>query len=228
MATPADSRHVPQRTASPREGALLREFQRQRGAGDLAGARATMAKLLTLTHDLIATVAKAERRRSDRASLRGLEADELVAEVTIRVMTRMAETFGGRQPGQFRAALVQATRFTCMDLARSELRHEIHRSDEPWEPGVEEGRSRLDRELERLAQEASGDEAAAGSAGDFLEWALPRISERRREVIILTHAGVPGDGVAARLGISRDLVYQERRRGLAELRRLFEEWADGP
>lgn len=95
--------------------------------------------------------------------------------------------------------------------------------DDPGPDGDGEGPAALKAQVEHARQRIDGLEQAALRA-DF-DAAIRKVDENKREVVVLRLAGVPGNEVAERLGLTRANVDQLNSRGLAQLREALR---DGP
>jgi RNA polymerase sigma-70 factor (ECF subfamily) len=110
------------------------------------------------------------------------------------------------QGGSFESWLFRIAGRACID---------VHRARRPHIP--------LDPETELPAAEPNPeDEAIAAMERDQLEAALRQLPPRRERIVRLHLTGLKGKEIAARLGISHDLVRQEQRRALLQLAELLD------
>ena len=188
---------------------LLRRFLSARRARDEAAARAAWDELVTLNFDRVRAMVRVE----SRAYLSHEEQEDAVQVALTRMLCDLLDTFRGTSMGEW----VQATRrliaFACRDVQRRNARHTLRRV--PLGDG---------EERPEPAAPAEDDDDADEDALAFLDWAIPRLRGRRRDVIELDRQGVPGEEIQARLGVSRDVVYQSRSRGLRDLAKLRGEY----
>jgi hypothetical protein len=125
------------------------------------------------------------------------------------------------------AAVRTLVQFMCMDVKRDAVvvaKREVsmHESagDDPdvgrWDAEVYAAMEK--QRVEFQSMEADRDTIREGQA--FLDWAVPRLSERRRAVIELDRQNMAVEEIQSRLGISRDVVYAARSRALKDLATL--------
>ena len=91
-----------------------------------------------------------------------------------------------------------------------------------WDADRDDGRPPA-WDAEEAGRRHARDEERA-EAREFLEWALPQLSEDRRRVLELTLQGAEVAEIMRELDISRDNAYQLRSRGLKDLGRLKEQF----
>jgi RNA polymerase sigma factor (sigma-70 family) len=210
---------------------LVRRFARHRDAGERAAAKQAWEQIVLANFDRVETLVRVWRHPSN-ASVRIAEADvdDAVQRALVKFALNMGKTFRGASGGELRAALRRCVDYACRDVARAVMTHEKHVAgsiDERVAP-ERDAAGRFDRELGRLSAEEGGREEERREARDFVAAALSRITnETRRAVLEMTLDGVPAEEIAERLGVSLDVVYQHRTRGIKDLRSLQEEHAHG-
>ena len=119
----------------------------------------------------------------------------------------MIETFAGTTMGEWVSATRTLVRYACADAQRAA--RAISRHERALDPGDDV---------------AAPEEPAGGDRAGFLDWALPQLQGHRRGVLELDRRGCPVEEIMRRLDVSRDVVYQSRRRGLQDLVALREQW----
>jgi RNA polymerase sigma factor (sigma-70 family) len=185
------------------DAALLQRFLLARRRRDEAAARAAWSELVELNFDRVVTLVRLE----SRGRLSAEERDDAVQRALVTMLTRFMETFRGTSMGEFVAATRTLVRFACVDTQRR--------------AAVVSGRT---EELVDLPEEdAADDDELLERGGSFLDWAVPQLVGRRREVIELDLQDLTTEEIQQRLGVSRDVVYAARSRALKDLAKLREE-----
>jgi RNA polymerase sigma-70 factor (ECF subfamily) len=107
----------------------------------------------------------------------------------------------GFRGGSFEGWLNRIADNACVD---------VHRARRPQVP--------FDEELDRPSAEPDPEEQALATMDrEQLEEALRQLPPRRERIVRLHLEGLKGKEIAARLGVSHDLVRQEQRRALQQL-----------
>jgi RNA polymerase sigma factor (sigma-70 family) len=185
------------------DAVLLQRFLLARRRRDEAAARAAWGELVELNFDRVVTLVRLE----SRGRLTPEERDDAVQRALVTMLTRFMETFRGTSMGEFIAATRTLVRFACVDTQRR--------------AAVVSGRT---EELVDLPEEdAADDDELLERGGSFLDWAVPQLVGRRREVIELDLQDLTTEEIQQRLGVSRDVVYAARSRALKDLAKLREE-----
>ncbi len=150
------------------------------------------------------------------------DVDDVVQEVFVRLHGKV-DDLRGESVGELRAFMRTAATYACQDYLRRHVTDDRRRAGsldaEPDEPSALAGPA-LDQLIERLA--------AADQAGE----ARALVHEALADVSPTSCRARDGSGrraneeIAQRLEISRDAVYQRRRRGLKELREAIQERAE--
>jgi RNA polymerase sigma factor (sigma-70 family) len=200
----ADSRVCDGRSSVTRhDEVLLQRFLLARRRRDEAAARAAWGELVELNFDRVVTLVRVE----SRGRLTPEERDDAVQRALVTMLTRFMETFRGTSMGEFVAATRTLVRFACVDTQRR--------------AAVVSGRT---EELVDLPEEDAADEdELLERGGSFLDWAVPQLVGRRREVIELDLQDLTTEEIQERLGVTRDVVYAARSRALKDLAKLREE-----
>lgn len=201
----------------------LREFLAARRAGDEVSARRWWDELVRDNFDRVRGMVVLR----SRGHLSPDEQDEALQRALIRLSGRMFHTFEGTSMGEWINATKTLVFGACVDTQRR--RQVVSRRETSLEAG-EDGARFTGEVLDALAkrhleQEADGADADGHEwAVGFLDWAVPRLSARRRAVIELDRQGVACEEIQERLGVSRDVVYASRSRALKDLTRLRAEY----
>ncbi|HUR86236.1 MAG TPA: sigma factor-like helix-turn-helix DNA-binding protein [Solirubrobacteraceae bacterium] len=206
----------------------LRRFVGARRAGEEAGARRWWDELVTDNFDRVQAMVYLE----SRGRLSPEERDDALQRALIKLTVNMIDTFHGESMGEWVQSTRTLVKFACIDTQRraqtvSQRERALDRAGRDGDDAVD----RLDRDvyeaLEQQRREAETLEQDADVLGErqaFLDWAVPRLSPKRRAVIELDRTGVPVEEIQERLGVSRDVVYQSRHRALQDLAKLREEY----
>lgn len=215
-----------QRAPVSAERALAR-FVAARTAGDEAAAREAWGELVTLNFDRVSGMVRAEAK----GRLSPQELDDATQNALTKIFTNLMRSFRGTTMGEWVNATRQLVHGVCVDTQRREVRHSERRSqlhaigdDGEQTDGLT---AKVNEALLDQAALAEEDEAAAeiyAIAAQFLDWGLPRLQGKRRTVLELDRLGMTCEQIQDQLGVSRDVVYQSRRRGILDLIALHEEW----
>lgn len=195
----------------------MRRFVAARRAGDRAAARLAWDALLTDNFDRVRAMVFLESRRQLSAD----EQEEALQRALVRMATNMIDTFAGSSMGEYVEATRTLVRFACIDTQRrAAVRSGRERALRSGDAAAYEAIERA-----RVAEESrAADADALDDARAFLDWAVPRLSPKRRAVIELDRRGVAVEEIQERLGISRDVVYASRSRALKDLAKLRSEF----
>ena len=211
---------------APHDEHNLRRFLAARRAGDEAAARRWWDELV---HDNFDRVRGMVILRS-RGHLSTVERDEALQRALIKLSNNMIHTFNGSSMGEWVNAAKTLVFGACVDTQRREQVASSRRARLDATDDAGEKSGQLDRsvykalEKQRREQEAAEQEAHDDSrAREFLDWAIPQLSAKRRAVIELDRDDVPCEEIQQRLGVSRDVVYASRSRALKDLAKLREE-----
>ncbi len=202
---------------------LLRRFVAARDAGDDAAMRHWWHELVATNYDRVAAMVALEARRHLSAD----ERQDAVQAACLRLTVNMIATFHGTSMGEWINALRRLVRFACIDVQRKAARiskHERH-LDEPR--SGDDDRGRYDDAERHAAERALTDaeererdqeDVAAGQA--FLDWAVPQLPRRPREVFELMRQGKTTKEIMQALDITENNVHVSSKRALARLRKL--------
>lgn len=141
--------------------------------------------------------------------------DDVSQEVFARLLV-MLDGFHGASIPQLSAAVNTATRFTCMDWCRRQLRHDLRTGGSVDDDQVDTAVA------DQLQRQATADQNARVNAREqlaIIAHALDQLpSDAHREVIRLTALGYESHEIAQRLGLSRENVNQLRSRARQRMR----------
>lgn len=218
---------TPDHSEVTRDERTLREFLAARAAGDDAAMRTAWENLVVEQYPRIRTwvIGISDGRLSPA------ERDDALQLACIKLLTNMIHTFAGTTMGEWVNATRTLIRGVCIDVQRAERRHSerreaMHTADDDGE--TERLTLRVYHALVKADEARAADRAERERTAErvaFLEWALPQLTEKRRQVLELDRLEVPVEEIQQRLGMSRDAVYATRSRGLKDLARLAEEYA---
>lgn len=199
----------------------LRQFIAARARNDAAEMRRCWEELVIDFADRMdGFVAAAHRGRLDDD-----EHDLAVAMALAKFSTNLVTTFDGVSIGQLVNATKKLASFICMDVQRSSMRvskHEGPSLDTGWDAGAED-RPAASWDAAEARYRFELDERSV-DVRSFLEWALPQVESKQREVLELTFEGLEVPEIAEALGITRDNVFQRRSRGMKHLKQLKEQY----
>jgi DNA-directed RNA polymerase specialized sigma24 family protein len=203
---------------------LLRRFVACRDTGDAAGAQRWWRELVELNFDRVRSMVDVWGRGG---RLSADERDEATQLALVKLWRNMVHSFHGGTMGEWVNATRSLVDYACLDVQRKHARRSGREASLDEQRAGDEGdvSSVFDKQLGDLARERQrrGDERS--EARDFVDWALPRIkNERRRVVLERTLDGAPADVIAAELDVEMANLYQLRRRGLDDLGELRREW----
>jgi DNA-directed RNA polymerase specialized sigma24 family protein len=182
---------------------LLQRFLRARRARDESAAVAAWNELVALNFDRVVLLVRLE----SRGRLSPEERDDAVQAALFRMLSNLIDTFRGTSMGEWVEATRRLVRFACIDTQRRAVRHSAR-----TEP--------LGDQHDPAAPEPGDDDVAGG----FVDWAVPRLRGRRREVVELDLQELSTEDIQERLGVSRDVVYAARSRALKDLAKLRAEY----
>lgn len=198
--------------------------------GDLAAAADDWERLAVNNFDRVQQIVKAFRFTPGGSGIPADEHGSAATEAYLRVIS-MGANFRKREPGRFYAALITCVENACRDYGRKELRHDRRKAgsiEERYEPGGDAGPfdaalAAYDEHLRRQTHEALEAEASRQHAEGLVAWGVAQIaSPKHREVLELTLLQkLPTAEVMERLDITDQNLYQRRRRGLLELKRIL-------
>jgi RNA polymerase sigma factor (sigma-70 family) len=203
---------------------LLRRFVACRDDGDGDGALRCWGELVERNHDRVRALVDLWGRDG---RLSEDERQEATQAALIRLWRKMVHTFEGTTMGEWVNATKTLVDFACRDVQRAAALRSRREASLDRSRVDDEGdvTGAYDARLAELAHEQHRRTGERAEAADFLAWALPRIDdERRRLVLERTLDGTSAEDLAAELDVSMANLYQLRSRGVKELARLHAEW----
>lgn len=150
--------------------------------------------------------------------------DDVVQEVFLRLHDKIGN-LKGKSVGELRNFMRSATGFACLDYKDRHVRDDKRRFGSIDELRADGGPTSTDHELARLAERLAADDEEALIAREILHPALALIDPDKRMVLVMDSRGCPIGEIMETVGISRDAVYQRRKRGLDQLRDAIRELA---
>lgn len=219
---------APPTTAASRDAErALTRFVAARNAGDEAAARDAWHELVALNFDRVEQMVRVEsygRLSSD-------EQEDATQQALTKLLTNMMRTFRGSTMGEWVNATRVLVHGSCSDLQRRAVKHSKRRAalDGTGDDGEETGgfTSAVNKAFLDQAELAEADAEAAeiyAIGAEFLDWGVPRLQGKRRTVLELDRQGMTSEQIEQELGVSRDVVYQSRRRGITDLMALRTQW----
>jgi RNA polymerase sigma factor (sigma-70 family) len=201
------------------EEELLRRFVACRDAGDGDGALRWWGDLVEANFDRVRGMVDV------RASRYGLSADErqeAVQRALVKLWHKMVASFDGTTMGEWVNATRTLVDYVCRDVQRDAAKRsqrETAFGGRDEDPDADEWTGN------RVAHERHTREEERADAAGFVAWALPRLGDdRRRLVLQRTLEGAPGDEIAGELGVSMDNLYAIRSRAVKDMRGLRDTW----
>jgi RNA polymerase sigma factor (sigma-70 family) len=196
---------------------------------DTRRARAAWSTLITLDMDRVRTIVATFRLR-DYPTVQVVreKVDDVAQRAYIRLL-KMLGTFRGTTEGEYRAAMRTCTERECQDHLRREMKREMREGgslDDEIKDTEGESRPRFDEQIAKMEQERIEDQEACERRLELqeeLREAISRLDGNRRRVLEMTRAGCTTEEIASELNTSADNVYQYRRRGLQDVRRILKD-----
>lgn len=204
---------------------LLAMLHSARERGDREGARRLWLQILLAELPRVRGIVAAQRDSSlPDSRVPREDVDDVVQEVFVRLHDKI-DNLRGKSVGELRNFMRAAAVFAFKDYVRRHVRDDQHRHGSFDERSVDGGSTSTERELARLAERLAADDDEALIAREILHPALALIDEDKRMVLVMDSRGVPIAEIMEALGITRDAVYQRRKRGHDQLREAILELA---
>ncbi len=203
----------------------LAAFVEARAQGDAEAAARAWGELLTARYDFIA----GHLRLKSHGYLRRGEQDEALSDVLLDLATKGPGSFAGSSLGEWVNFVKQVVFRRCVDVQRKatgrsghEVRLDLQNSDgdDYVNPAVASALADSAAAAEALTEDVE----LLAHGRKFLAWALPQLTDKRRQVMELTFEELPCSVIEERLGLSQAAVHQNRSRGTTDLHRLAKEW----
>jgi len=203
------------------DDAHLRAFIAARDRGDAAEMRRHWDELVIDFADRMdGFVGAAHKGRLDDD-----EHEEAVQLAMIKFSQNLLHTFSGISMGQLVNACRRLAAYVCIDVQRAAARNAEVSADAAWESADDE-RTQQGWEVDEAMKHFEAEERAADLREFFLT-AFPKLIDSRREVVELTFFSSLDDAqIAERTETKPNNVQQRRRRGLQDLRKLYNEHWD--
>lgn len=206
----------------------MREFVAARARGDRDAMQQWWGELLTDGWDRLQQLVFFAGRKI----LSDTEISEAVTEAGMRMTKNVVWRFGGSTTNEFISCMATVAKTSCLEIQRqSATRNKRLRSLDAervddgdaaaWSNTVYAAAERKRLELE---EDAEREQASFERGSNFLDWALPQLSPKKRAVIERLRAGQSPAAIMEELDMSRDAVDQNKKRGLDDLIALKEQY----
>ena len=203
----------------------LAAFVGARERGDAEAARKAWNELLVARFDFIV----GHLRVKSHEHLSHSEQEEAISDVLVDLATKGFVNFEGSSLGEWVNFVKKVVFARCVDVQRKargrnrrEQRLDVQNADGDDYTNPEVASALADADAVRM--DAAEDEVAMAHGREFLAWALPQLTDKRRRVMELTLEDLPCSVIEERLGLSQAAVHQNRSRATADLHGLAKEW----
>ncbi|MBJ7471608.1 MAG: sigma-70 family RNA polymerase sigma factor [Solirubrobacteraceae bacterium] len=221
----APDRPNPGRPDDTRTRVLLAMLHGARDRGDRAEAARLWLLILVAELERVRGLVGAFRHESlPGGRIPAADVDDVVHEVFLRLHDK-AGSLKGRSPGELRSFMRTATGFACRDYVGRHVRDDQHRHGSLDAASADGAPTSTDRELAALVERLAADDDEALIAREIVHPALALVDPDKRMVLVMDQSGYSTPEIVERLGISRDTVYQRRRRGNQQLHAAIRELA---
>jgi RNA polymerase sigma factor (sigma-70 family) len=209
---------------------FLREYVAARGRGDRQTMQHWWNLLLAEEWD---RVQSSVRLVGGRVLWNEHELADGLTETAGRLAEKGPENFGGSSLDDWLAYVKGVARNSCLDVQRHIARRkeregssfdEMAEDDDRPKGWVEAAKARLEHDRLAAEEELADDDELYSFGREYLAWALPQLSKIRREVFVLLLAGKTPAEVMQELGVTRDVVDQNKRRAIQDLIKLKESY----
>lgn len=209
---------------------LMREFVRARLRGDRLEMQRFWGLLLRAEWPRLLGFITLHGRKTLRSQA---ERDEALSEVGQRMTRRLVWTFDGTTVEDYNDRVSGLVRICCLDVQRRAAKRteregrslDATRPDTGEQYGwIGETYARIEQERTDAREEQEVLEETIAEGQGFLDWAVPRLSPKRRAVFELLRVGKSPAEVQEDLGISRNDVDQTKRRAIQDLIKLKEQY----
>jgi RNA polymerase sigma factor (sigma-70 family) len=210
------------------EDELLRIVVLSRGAPSLASrGRTAWMELTTKDMDRInGLVASFRHPHSPGVMVPREDCGDVAQQVWMRLL-RALGTFRGSATGEYRAFINRCVGFECQDHCRRLMKDDKQSAgslDEIVRTEEGPGHGRFEKEIAGREQVRIQEEEAGQAESERLEKmrrcrdeAFEKLDEPYRRVLELTDQGKSAKAIAEELGVSVDVVYKRRERGLKQI-----------
>lgn len=205
---------------------LLAMLHRARNNGDRDEARRLWLLIVVAELERVRGLVRAYRHDAlPGGRIPAADVDDVAHNVFVRLHNKI-DTLKGRSIGELRKFMSAATEFTCLDYVRVHVREDRRRGESLNDDQQPAASRASDRALGLLAERLAADDEEAMIAREVIHPALALVDPNKRSVLVLDQEGFTVEEIMERLGISRDNVYQLRRRGLKQLSNAIRELAE--
>lgn len=207
---------------------LMREFVAARARGDRAAMYEWWGKLLTETWDRLERLVYFAGVKILSPS----EREEALSNAAERLTHKVVWNFRGTTTAELRATLTTVALRACQDEQRKATRYSKNKQSLDTQPaGDDDAPDRAnaiyaDLERKRIDQdeEHERERELLRTGRDFLDWALPQLTPKRRSVIELLRKGYSREQVMEELDLKRNTVDQTYKRAMLDLSKLKEQY----
>lgn len=222
---PSPDRPVATHPADVPARVLLAMLHGARDRGDRAEAERAWKLIVTAELERVRGIASAFRHQALPGGwIPQADVDDVTHDVFLRLHDKV-DSLQGRSVGELRAFMRKATEYTCRDYVARHVKGDQRRAGSLDAGATDLGRAATDHALGQLAEQLARDDEEAQFARAVVHPALALVDPDKRSVLIMVEAGFETEEIVERLGISRDTVYQRKRRGLLQLADAIRELA---
>lgn len=213
---------LPSHPDDTRARVLLRMLHGARDRDDRAEAKRAWEQIVLAELERVRGIVVLYRHDSlPGGRIPAADVDDVVQRVFLRLHERV-DAFRGRSVGELRNFMRTAANYACLDHVGMVVRDEQRRAGS-LDAGADDPQAVSRELLDRLAASYAAADESAELAAAVIHPALAEVDDDKRSVLVMTEAGFTVAEIQERLGISRDAVYQRRRRGLQQLRAAIRE-----
>jgi RNA polymerase sigma factor (sigma-70 family) len=213
----SDPASVDQHANDTRARVLLRMLHDARRRGDREAAERAWQQIVLAELERVRGIVRCFRDPSlPDGRIAESDIDDVVQHVFLRLHERV-DGLRGESVGELRSFMRTAANYACLDHLRRVITDDQRRAgslDAAAQEPSAVSRAALDRVVAELAVDNEETEAARA----MVHRALAEVDFDKRAVLVMDQAGYPIEEIQERLELSRDAVYQRRRRGLKQLR----------
>lgn len=208
---------------------LMRRYVVARAAGDRGAMQDAWGGLLTMAWPRLQRLIAVHGTRLRSTT----ERENALSEAALRLTRRVVWTFQGTTTAAFGAMLATVAKRACQTEVRAaSKRSRRERALDTNRRGEDEGADPIDVLSKRLDDDRVSEEddreheaeLYAAGAG-FLDWAIPQLTPKPRQVLELLRDCSSREEVMRRLGMSREAVDQNYSRAMKRLNELKEQYA---
>ncbi|MEN0013961.1 MAG: sigma-70 family RNA polymerase sigma factor [Solirubrobacteraceae bacterium] len=225
-ATASHGAHDPAQPSDAHVRVQLKMLHDARARGDREAAKRAWVWIISAESQRVRGIARGFRHHAlPGGRIPDHDIDDIAAEVFMRLHGKV-DQLQGRSVGELRAFLRTATDYACKDYVRAHVVDDRRRAGSIDDTSPDGQSTATERALSEIAARMAADDEEAEIARAVVHPALGLVDEDKRAVLMMDQAGASVEEIMERFGISRDNVYQRRRRGLKQLRDAILELAE--